>query len=40
MNGKKQFDLEVLSAFGLEKYYDDILSSFMNMYNRRKSVEI
>ena len=40
MDDRKQFDLEVLSAFGLEKYYDDILSSFMNMYNRRKSVEI
>jgi len=36
---EKKFDLTVLSVFGIEEYYDKILSSLLNLYKRRKSVK-
>ena len=36
---RKLFDMEVLSSFGIENYYQDIYNSLIKIYNRRKTVE-
>ena len=36
---KKNLDLTILKAFGIESYYEDILKSTLQLYNIRKTVE-